>query len=465
MQATVGHPIRSKRALMRTVLATLAALSCGLVAGCTASASAVEPPQDQIFFPTGMGIAPDDSVLFVANANSELQYDSGSISVFDLSLVDKVIAAWTSAANIPDGCNQDDDFHETLVCDETQFIRPDSGVRVGNFATDIAVQDTGSGTFRLIVPTRGDPSITWIDYDGTKLSCTSNQDQFGLCDDAHRLSYVHNDPNLDQIPEEPFAAFADSAGQFAMITHLTTGAVTLIDSPRGGPAEIADVLTGFFNPDPNTGLIGSTGIAGRTPSATGDIIYVGSSSEDRVQTFTVGRPLDDAPPYLLPSNWFFLDAVGAAAGGSTDTRGLAFSRDGNLLYLLNRNPASLQLIDTSPDATGFPNNRGISATSVCREASTLTVLDPGDGAERAYITCFQDGQIWVVDSRGLATVEDVLTVGRGPFAIVSAPTRHEIYVTNFLEDTIAVIDVAPNSPTRNRVVLRIGQPLDPNAVQ
>lgn len=447
---------------MRT---SVLALLLAAPAACTASATAVEPPADQIFFPTGMGIAPDDSVLFVANANSELQYDSGSISVLDLAVIDQVIAGWTGpTTDIPDGCNQDTDFRETLICDETQFMRPDAGVRVGNFATDIAVQDTGSGTFRLIVPTRGDPSITWIDYDGTKLSCDQTGDNFGLCDDAHRLSYVHNDPNLAQIPEEPFAAFVDSAGEYAMVTHLDTSSVTLVQSPKGGQAQVADVLTGFFNPDPNTGLVGATGIAGRSPSATGDIIYVGSSSEDRIQTFTVGNPVDDAPPFLLPGNWFFLDAVGVDAGGSTDTRGMAFSPTGNLLYLLNRNPASLQIIDTSLDETGFPRNTGVGATAVCRSSSTIAVLDPGDG-ERAYLTCFQDGSIWIADASDEGTVEDILTVGRGPYAIVAAPTRHEVFVTNFLEDTIAVIDVAPGSPTRNRVVLRIGIPLDPNAVQ
>jgi hypothetical protein len=30
-------------------------------------------------------------------------------------------------------------------------------------------------------------------------------------------------------------------------------------------------------------------------------------------------------------------------------------------------------------------------------------------------------------------------------------------VTNFLEDTVAVIDVSPTSPRKNRVVLRIGK--------
>ena len=36
---------------------------------------------------------------------------------------------------------------------------------------------------------------------------------------------------------------------------------------------------------------------------------------------------------------------------------------------------------------------------------------------------------------------DIITVGSGPYAIAAAPTRKKIYVTNFLDDTVAVIDV------------------------
>jgi len=52
-----------------------------LVCGCTASASEVEPPQDTLFFPTGLAVAPNDAYLFIANGNSELRYDSGSVGV------------------------------------------------------------------------------------------------------------------------------------------------------------------------------------------------------------------------------------------------------------------------------------------------------------------------------------------------------------------------------------------------
>ena len=435
---------------MRTVFL----LACATLAACTASAEQVRPPEDQLFFPTGAAITPDDALLFVANANSELRYDSGSIDVIDLGLVDQISADWTVAHSIAEGCEPDPDRSETLVCEEAPFIVPHTGARIGNFATDVAVQDTGNGTLRLIVPTRGDPSIAWIDWDGSKLACNTGGEGFGLCDEAHRLSNVHNNPDLAVLPDEPFDVYADSAGGYAVITHLTTGAVTLINSPAGGTATIADVATGLFQADQLTGLRGSTGVAGR-PSGNGTIVYVGSRSEDRVQTFTIGRPVNNADPYLVPGNYFFLDVAGGNSGGSSDTRGMRFSPTGDRLYVLNRRPPTLQVFDTSLKTTGFPENKGIGATDICREASTLSVLDSGDG-ERVYVTCFQDGQLYIIDPRGEPTVEDILTVGRGPYAVAASPTRKKVYVTNFLEDTIAVIDVAPGSPTRNRVVLRIG---------
>jgi hypothetical protein len=364
---------------------------------------------------------------------------------------------WVANQAQASGCEGDPDRRETLNCEnEGQFIVGDATVRIGNFSTNIAVQDTGNGSARLIVPTRGDPSITWIDWNGTNLVCGNDNDQgVPLCDEDHRLSAVHDNPDLGTLPDEPFDAFADKDGQYAVVTHLTTGAITLVDSPIGKPAVIADVVTGLFAADPLTGVRGATGIAGR-PSADGTILYVGSRSEDRVQTLTVGRPVNNAPPFLVPGNFFFLDLVGGNNGGSSDTRTMVFSQSGERLYLINRRPPSLQVYDTSIGPTGFPLNTGIAATDICRQASTLAVMDAGDG-ERAYITCFQDGQVYVVDPRGLGTVEDIILVGRGPYSIVGSVAHKKIYVTNFLEDTVAVIDVSPTSPRNNRVVLRMGK--------
>jgi YVTN family beta-propeller protein len=435
-------------------------LLCGIAAGCTASASEVEPPPDQLFYPTGMAVAPGDAYLFVANANSILQYSSGSISVVDLSLVDAVVQGWSTAQTIPANCSQDTDHLETLQCDETQFLNVGAGARIGNFATDIAVQDRGNGQLRLIVPTRGDPSISWVDWDGSELSCNDMATtSFALCDDAHRLVYVQNDPNLSLLPQEPFNAYADSVGNFAMVTHLTSGDISLVDSPPTGNAIIADLAEALFEPDPLTGLVGATGIAGRSPGAN-DIVYIGSRSENRIQTMTVGRPANGMLPYFVYGNWFFLDFIGGNAGLSSDTRGMHFSDGGNLLYVVNRNPPVMQIYNTALSETGFPANQAVGATPLCRDASTVTSFDAGDG-DRAYVTCFDDGEIYVIDPRGLGSVADIIPVGRGPYAIAAAPSRNEIFVTNFLEDTIAVIDVSPTSPTRDRVVLRIGIPKPP----
>jgi len=459
MQATTRTSGKSKPLSMRIACALLPVV----ISGCTASGEEVRPPRDEIFFPTGAAIAPKQTHLFIANANSDLTYDSGSISVFDLAQVDDIVEAWLDPATrtVPADCEPDTDHPETLNCDEKVFLAGtrDSGVRIGNFATEIAVQDTdqGAGELRLIIPTRGDPSIAWADWDGERLSCRPNAEGHEQCDDAHRLSFIQNDADIASIPEEPFGAFADSAGQFAIVTHLTTGAVTLIDSPIGGNAIITDIVAGVFAADPSTGLRGATGVAGRTPQSADDIIYIGSRSEDRIATFTVGRPINGAAPFLLQGNYFFLDAIGNTNGQSSDTRGMAFSGTGERLFLVNRRPPSLQIYDTSLGVTGFPKNRAIGGVDICRQASTLSVADAGDG-DRVYVSCFQDGQIYIVNPENGGSTDDIVTVGRGPYTVVASALRKKLYITNFLEDTVAVLDIKPGRTTRNRVVLRIGTP-------
>lgn len=458
-------------------------LGCGLVmAACTADSGDVAYREDEMFFPTGIAVSPDDRVAFVINANSELRWDSGAIMVLNLDEVDRIVTDWTQRRAYPDDdvdgdgngksgtgqekkdpdrhaggetqdCIPDPDHTETLECDEARFFDDDADVKIGNFATDVSLQDLGNGNLRLFVPTRGDPSVSWTNWDGTKLECVQCGDMDK--EDKHRLTSVLGDDTIAAIPDEPYNVYADSVGQFAMVTHLTTGAVTLIDSPKDSDAVIiTDVLTGIFGPDSN-GIRGATGIVG-SPTGSG-LVYVASRTEDRVQTFTVGRPPNGALPYLLPGKWFFLDAVGGFSGGSNDSRGMTFSQDGNRLYLVNRRPASLQVIDTSIAPTGIPKDEPLGATDICRQGSTVSVSGTGPD-ERAYVTCFQDGQVYVVNPSSGVYVEDIILSGRGPYAVAAARSRHKLFVTNFLEDTISVIDTEPSSPTRNRVVLRIGIP-------
>ena len=85
----------------------------------------------------------------------------------------------------------------------------------------------------------------------------------------------------------------------------------------------------------------------------------------------------------------------------------------------------------------------------------MAVADVGDGT-KAYVTCFRDGEVYVIDTAPDPEVEAIVTVGRGPFGIAVSAVRQKLYVTNFLEDTVAVIELDPTSALRFQVVLRIG---------
>jgi YVTN family beta-propeller protein len=78
------------------------------------------------------------------------------------------------------------------------------------------------------------------------------------------------------------------------------------------------------------------------------------------------------------------------------------------------------------------------------------------GGERVYVGCFNDGELYVIDPRGQVEVEAVTVVGRGPFGLAIAPSRQLLFVSNFLENSLAVIDLDPDSPTLYRVIMRIG---------
>lgn len=529
MATRIVAPTRTFRLAWRGLAWTLV---CGVAIGCTASGADIEPARDQLAYPTGIKVSPDGKVLFVANANSELRFDSGSLNVVDLGRVQGVIDPWLAYLAKPGGmdcptfahglpanhappsggsnlsCDCDSDNLDTLVCDEAYFINQDAGVRVGNFATDLSVQDFSAGAttqLRVFAPTRGDPSITWADFDGTTLHCVAGSDPYPLCDDAHRLTSLNNDPDLAVLPDEPYAVFADvvhpvnAMGEplsldhvtapthgFAMVTHLASGAVTLIDAPADSTqVQITDILSGVFG-DPSTATRGATSVVGRpmqipprptspgpgdgVPELAPETLYVASDTDNRVQQFTIGMRAGTAG-YLQPGSFFVLGAVGTAAGSAIDSRGLHFSADGNRLYLVNRTPPSLQVYDTSIGPDGTPNNTLLGSSDLCREGSASAVAGTGTD-ERVYVTCFDTGEVYVVNPFGQSQVEDIITTGRGPYAAdvfppvvptflppaMPPPSPKYLFVSNFLEDTIAVIDIDPVSATRNRVVLRIGTP-------
>jgi DNA-binding beta-propeller fold protein YncE len=434
-----------------------AACGLGLLAGCPADAEDVRPPESAFYFPIGAAISPDESVLFVSNANSDLRYGSSSLQVVDLDLVDARVRTWVDDGQLPAGCTRDLEGRGTAVCPEedADFLRADATVRMGNFAGEVRVQARADGAVRVFVPSRGDPSITWGDYTAAsgEIDC-GGTGSYPRCDSDHLITRLREDAELIPLTVEPFGMYIDSARGHLVVAHLTTGNISLITTPPDGdePPMLVDVKGGFFGVSPITGLRGAVAVAGRLPGSDGNLLYVTSRAESRIQMLHVEQPPDSPFPLLSPTDFFLLSESVLA----DEQRGLTFSADGNRAYIVGRRPPALITVDTSIDELGRPRNDVIQVTEICPQAGYVEVADVGKG-ERAYITCFRDGQVWVVDPES-AALEAVVTVGGGPHNLAVSPTRSLLYVTNFLDNTIAVIDLTPGAPTENRVVVRLGEP-------
>jgi DNA-binding beta-propeller fold protein YncE len=437
----------------------------GLLAflGCTASSAQVAPPEFDPYYPTGLVMSPDEKYLFVISANSDLRYDSGTVQVYDVEEVARIATAWKTGQ--PGTCAFEPSRPTVLRClSSTAGAAAEyvvgSSVKIGNFAVGGGVQELANGSLRLFVTVRGDPSITWVDFDPTSgdLSC-GGEGSFQRCDEAHRLDQVRNDETLTTLPSEPFGIYVDGAAGHVFTTHLSTGQVTFASAPPDGEPMIEDIISDLWERSVATNALGAVGIARRIPGDPDSLVYVTSRQEARVATLFISQGTDR--DVIGRGNSFFLP--GLVTGLSADMRDVKFSADGNRMYLVSRTPPSLIAYDTSLDEQGQPANRMLSQVEVCGQPSSLAIADLGEGG-RAYVPCFANGQTWVFDLDRLELIATT-DVGRGPNAVAVSPTHRLVFVANYADDTVGVMDITPGDATENTTILRLGHQRDAENLQ
>ncbi|RYE88147.1 MAG: hypothetical protein EOO75_13605, partial [Myxococcales bacterium] len=218
------------RRSLRTGLGALG-LSLTLLSGCFDTDRGPSPRPREFYYPTGLVTSPGGRSLFVANSDFDLQYRAGTVQAIDLERLRGLVARLQPpAADGGPGTGQvrcealglaTNDASDSILypgaCAPIDLDAPPDGqgtlvrnsVNIGAFATDIQVMrqpDTafpgeqgeaggpnadGSTRARLLLPVRGDPSLTWIDIDDDtggnqtfQMAC--GQGTSGRCDDAHR---------------------------------------------------------------------------------------------------------------------------------------------------------------------------------------------------------------------------------------------------------------------------------------
>jgi YVTN family beta-propeller protein len=164
---------------------------------------------------------------------------------------------------------------------------------------------------------------------------------------------------------------------------------------------------------------------------------------------------------LVPTESFYAPAF---LPRGSDIRGMLFSDDGSRAFVLYRNnpdsivdPPALVVLDRSRRADGTVLNTPLAILEVCSGPTALQAHDAGRG-KRIYVTCYDDGQIYVVDPE-IPAVVSTIDVGAGPTSLVFPRNDPGVaYLASFANSHLSVIDVKPDSPTENHVVLRIGLP-------
>lgn len=398
-------------------------------AACTDTGAGRPLPRNSFQFPTGIAVHPMGFAL-VVSSNFDLTYESGSLRIIDLNLLAETLSI-------------DADHRDTII--------DDYALSIGDFGSSAAIAPTDDGGLAAVL-IRADDRLVIIDLDietaggraTLALQCSPGQSApdpggFNKCDGSrHLLPLAYDDPFglllFDGTGEDA------EGGTTALVGYLRSGMISALQIPddRNDVPRVAYEL--------ETESFGTYDLA---RSDTNGYVYVTSRiTETRTN-----------PIYYFDSA-FGQDAVVYRENMFTtflgyETRSVTFTADGTTAALLVRSPDMLVFLDTSIGSDGLPRNDYLG--HVVLGSKTSRVRAHGD---QLFVTAAEDDTVFVVDAaqqRLIALREDVC---RGPFdiAFFDRGDDHWALITCFEDDTVAVMDVDPDSSTYLEILGRVGQP-------
>jgi hypothetical protein len=537
--------------------------------GCYPQDNGKDPPLDRFYFPVSVAVGPDredgtgPSRLYVTNSDFDLQYNAGSLQAYDLDRLRELL---------PRYCDRDSDCTGGYVCDvptlestkppthvcvdpadpkpcgelgeqsageslvtpgRCNFVDPTSppgggpsllvqSVSIGAFATDALYRvnptDASGRTGRLFVPVRGDSTLHWIDVnedgDGTdSLDCGQGS---GLsCDSNHRRgsdAALENSRGLT-LPVEPFGIAANELGTALVLTHQTTGSVSLFvnrwalgEGALDGP-NLADVRSGLPSGAMGVASIPESRFVIESPPGTvqyqpGFLVTFRTAPQLQLVRYYssieltgqggIPQQLDPQAPFLETSR-----SVPVTTNSSGfDSRGIAVdarrrraceSRCGDSaerpeclkrcvrtpleVYIANRSPPSMIVgvsvpNSTEPGSDDLPTfNDSIPLGQGASRVYTGSVLGKdGTPEPRVFVICFDTKLIYIYDPA--SGVETTINTGRGPHSLAIDAARGLGYVGHFLDSYVGVIDLnKAHKASYGKMILTLGQPAPPRAAK
>lgn len=526
----------------------LAGLCAALLSACFDTDQGPAPPERQFYFPTGLSVSPGGKALYVVNSDFDLQFRAGTIQALDLErlrvTLQKMRPPFSGAAGALDpsgvdcgaaglGLNTSSDaLLYPGACAPIDLDTPPDGqgslVRasadIGAFGSDMLTlrRPPGPGETRtearLLIPVRGDPSVTWVtiddDSDGQqtfRLDC--GQGSGRRCADSHRAG-IDPSSNLRSLtlPGEPFELAVSDRTDAVVVTHQTAGAVSLLLNgwTTGDPAlysrcaklppapTLAFVLGGLPSGVTGTVALPMPRLAAlypdEIPYAPAFLVsYRNAAQIDLVRFYDDCQSAPSRPFLALTGR----AGVNVNAGGF-DSRSIAIDAgvrqtceascadaDRTCLagcagvpvdiYVANRTPPSLLVGKATGSVSQLGVNDAVSfgaSIPLAQGASRIEfghIIDTdGQRRPRVFVLCFDARLLYVYDPDA-AAIEAVITTGRGPSALAFDPgvgaeggAFNYAYLAHFTDSYLAVLDLDMRHPaTYLTLIASVGTPKPP----
>lgn len=494
----------------------LGALALLWLVGCAPQTASRPPPLGSFYFPSGIwyqrfisssGSAAD--YLYVANANYDKRYDSGSLTAVNLSSVPGLpVIGGTVGTAAPAqleklGPDVAQVFIQSFAGEMAAYVRQTRDRRaVHDCAADPAWRDC---PIRLFVPTRAEGDLLEIvDALGSSMSCLNGGTN--CIDPAFSLTSMESSSVGKPRAPEPFGVDVRSQAQCSggtndpcngevLVTHLKAA-----DSPPKTNQFLESYVVRLVAADPQINTApppdGSfvslgftvTGAPSTSSVALGErYAYLSSRylTSAGTQIFALDRrKLDQAAPPLY-------DALLELTYQTLEARGVAIGNNEKRLYVAGRSPDSLvvaAILDSTSDVPALRVARAIAVpdgpngVAVIPRQQCGTRVEIASPACAAFAGCVPRGDLVAVasstagavslyDDDAALMVAQVNGVGSQPYAIAvqpsgscsdptgssDRPTLARIFVTNFGDARVAVIDVDLARPERATLVAHLGK--------
>jgi hypothetical protein len=471
---------------MRTLLTSLAALL--LFAACPSSSQFGGPPRGQLYYPTGVvhvdRPGSTEGVLFVANANFDKRYATGSVVGFRLD----------GLGLPPLG---------QLSTDTPQIrelaVQERAVVQVASFTGEMTGLSTGPDGVRLFVPSRSEGNLlqavdVTFDADGQpSLACVLPP---GAAAGASRTDCTGSAPSMtqyefdeDALPRAPVPyGVAAKARSCAVdpdcVTPLADGGVLgagracVAGRCTGAGGEIVGDVWVTHLSQADSPLASGRDLRAYAVRLDSDALQLGPESYLNIGAgggssvavgerwaYVSGRIISASAPAQMVR---MVDRSGVVwqQGLENDYRvaegrGLAVSSDERRLYVVGRVPDTLIVIGVDDARSASPKLNVVRAVPLPNGANELRVIPRTGRSDLVAVTCTSGGVLALYDDDVGELVAQVQGVGLQSFglAVAARAGAARLFVGNFSDGRITVIDVADLSrPHEARIAAYLGLP-------